>query len=61
MKCPLCTHMEALTIDRFLSMPAGMPGKRGPRSLAPVFGVDRRAISKHDRICLTDESEQSDS
>ncbi len=46
--------MDAKTIDRFLAMPAGTPGKRGPRSLAPVFGVDRRAISKHGRLCLTD-------
>ena len=31
------------------------PGKRGARSLAPVFGVDRRAIAEHDRSCLTSE------
>jgi hypothetical protein len=47
--------MDAKAIDRFLSLPAGTPGKRGPRSLAPVFGVDRRAIALHDRSCLTDE------
>jgi len=55
MPCMVCSHMERLTIDRFLSLPAGTPGKRGPRSLAPVFGVDRRAIAQHDTSCLTDE------
>ena len=51
----MCSHMEARTIDRFLSLPAGTPGKRGARSLAPVFGVDRRAIALHARTCFTDE------
>jgi hypothetical protein len=45
--------MDGKIIDRFLPMPAGMPGKCGPRSLAPVFGVDRRAIAPHDELCLT--------
>ncbi|MBA3635964.1 MAG: hypothetical protein H0W57_06040 [Rubrobacteraceae bacterium] len=54
MTCPVCSHMDAKTIDRFLSLPAGTPGKRGPRSLAPVFGVDRRAIAQHDTSCLAD-------
>ena len=53
--CPVCSHMDAKTIDRFLCMPTGMSGKRGPRSLSPVFGVDRRAIAKHNRLCLTNE------
>jgi hypothetical protein len=52
--CKVCTHMDSKTIDRFLSLPAGTPGKRGPRSLAPVFGVDRRVIAQHDAACLTD-------
>jgi hypothetical protein len=55
MSCMICAHMERLTIDRFLSLPPGTPGKRGPRSLAPVFGVDRRDIAQHDKSCLTDE------
>ena len=47
--------MEAKTIDRFLSLPAGTPGKRGPRSLAPVFGLDRRDIATHAKNCLVGE------
>jgi len=53
--CPICNHVEGWTIDRFLSLPAGTGGKRGARSLAPVFGVDRRDISAHEKHCLTDE------
>jgi hypothetical protein len=53
--CTVCSHMEAKTIDRFLSLPAGTPGKRGARSLAPVFGLDRRDIARHDRVCLVGE------
>jgi hypothetical protein len=52
--CKVCSHMDSKTIDRFLSLPAGTPGKRGPRSLAPVFGVDRRVIAQHEAACLTD-------
>jgi len=47
--------VEAKTIDRFLSLPAGTLGKRGARSLAPVFGLDRRTIALHEKSCLTDE------
>ena len=50
--CPACAHMDAKTIDRFLVLPAGTPGKRGPRSLAPVFGLDRRDIARHEKRCL---------
>jgi hypothetical protein len=53
--CRVCRHMEAKTIDRFLSLPAGTPGKRGPRSLAPVFGLDRRDIATHAKNCLVRE------
>lgn len=53
--CPVCSHLESYTIDRFLCMPVGTPGKRGARSLAPVFGLDRRDIAEHDGSCLTDE------
>ncbi len=47
--------MEAHIIDRFLVLPAGTPGKRGLRSLAPNFGLDRRDIAKHEKARLTDE------
>lgn len=53
--CRVCSHMEAKTMDRFLSLPAGSPGKRDPRSLAPVFGVDRCAIATHAKKCLVGE------
>jgi hypothetical protein len=56
--CRVCRHMEAKTIDRFLSLPAGTPGKRGPRSLAPVFGLDRRDLTRHERQCLVGERRQ---
>ncbi len=51
----MCAHQEAATIDRFLALPEGTPGKRGPRSLAPVFGLDRRTLSKHEQWCLVGE------
>ena len=51
----VCAHIEAQTIDRFLVLPAGTPGKRGPRSLAFVFGLDRPAIAKHEKACFTDD------
>ena len=50
--CPVCRHMDARTVDRFLVLPAGTPGKRGPRSLARDFGLGRRAIAAHERFCL---------
>ena len=53
--CPACGHMDAKTLDRFLVLPAGAPGKRGPRSLARDFGLDRRDLARHQRACLTDE------
>ena len=53
--CPACGHMDAKTLDRFLVLPAGAPGKRGPRSLAPVFGLDRRAVARHEKRCLVGE------
>src|SRR5215210_8725369 len=49
--CPACAHMDARTIDRFLVLPAGAPGKRGPRSLARDFGLDRRHIAAHEKFC----------
>jgi hypothetical protein len=52
MTCKVCSSMEAYTVDRFLVMPEGTPGKRGPRSLAPVFGLDRRDIATHAKNCL---------
>jgi hypothetical protein len=37
-------------------VPRGLlPSTWTERTLAPVFGVDRRAIARHDRSCLTDE------
>jgi hypothetical protein len=54
-RCKVCANMEAYTVDRFLVMPEGTPGKRGPRSLAPVLGLDRRDIARHERVCLTGE------
>jgi hypothetical protein len=59
-KCKVCTHMEGYTVDRFLIMPAGTPGKRGPRSLAPVFGLDRRDVARHERVCLVGERREKD-
>jgi hypothetical protein len=53
--CLVCRHMDVMTLDRFLSMPAGTPGKRGARSLAPVFGLDRRDIATHEKKCLVGE------
>ena len=50
---PACKHVDALTLDRLLLLPGkGSGGKRGPRSLAPVFGLHRRIIAKHARECL---------
>lgn len=53
--CPVCRHTDVRTLDRFLALPDGTPGKRGPRSLAPVFGLDRRAIARHEKRCLVGE------
>ena len=50
--CPACRHLDIRTVDRFLVLPAGTPGKRGPRSLSRDFGLDRRAIARHARECL---------
>lgn len=52
MACKVCEHMEGHIIDRFLALPPGTPGKRGPRSLARDFGLDRRDIARHERKCL---------
>ena len=51
-ECEVCQHMDVKTVDRFLVSSDGTPGKRGPRSLAPVFGLDRRAIARHEKRCL---------
>ena len=51
-ECPVCSHGESHIIDRFLKLPPGTPGKRGPRSLARPFGLDRRWIARHERLCL---------
>ena len=53
--CPACAHLDARTIDRFLALPAGTPGKRGARSLARDFGLDRRHIARHEKRCLVGE------
>ena len=54
--CPACAHMDATTLDRLLLMGGvGAGGKRGPRSLAPVFGLDRRVIARHAKQCLVGE------
>jgi hypothetical protein len=58
-KCKVCDYMEAYTVDRFLAMPPGTPGKRGPRSLSGVFGLDRRDIARHERVCLTCEKREA--
>jgi hypothetical protein len=50
--------MEAYTVDRFLCLPPGTPGKRGPRSLAAVFGLDRRDIATHEKKCLVGEKRE---
>ena len=48
--CPVCSSPEPYTIDKLLVL-----GKRGPRSLAPVFGIDRRDIARHEKRCLVGE------
>ena len=53
--CPACGHMDSKTLDRFLSLPPGTPGGRGPRSLSRDFGIDRRGLARHRKACLTDE------
>ena len=54
--CPACHHMDATTLDRLLLMDGiGAGGKRGPRSLAPVFGLDRRDVARHAKQCLVGE------
>jgi hypothetical protein len=50
--CPVCHHPEKRTIDRFLALPTGTPGKRGARSLAKPMGLDRRDIQAHEKRCL---------
>ena len=51
--CPACKHVDALTLDRLLLMDGkGAGGKRGPRSLARDFGLDRRDIARHAKECL---------
>jgi hypothetical protein len=46
--------MESYTVDRFLLLPPGTPGRRGPRSLAKPFGLDRRDIATHAKKCLAE-------
>jgi hypothetical protein len=43
----VCASQEPYTIDRLLVL-----GKRGPRSLAKPFGLDRRDIARHEKKCL---------
>ena len=53
---PACNHADAPTIDRMLLMDGvGKGARRGPRSLAPLFGLDRRDLARHEKACLTDE------
>jgi hypothetical protein len=49
----VCSSQEPYSIDRLLVL-----GGRGPRSLAPVFGLDRRDIARHERKCLTGQRRQ---
>ncbi len=54
--CAACAHMDATTLDRLLLMDGvGAGGKRGPRSLSPAFGLDRRDIARHANQCLVGE------
>ena len=53
--CVVCRQIEAHIIDRFLRLPEGTTGKRGPQSLAKPFGLDRRDIARHEKLCLTSE------
>jgi hypothetical protein len=53
--CVVCRTLDAVTVNRFLVMDPRTPGKRGPRSLAPVFGLDRRDIAIHAKKCLVGE------
>ena len=54
--CAACRHVDVTTLDRLLLMDGvGAGGKRGPRSLAPVFGLDRRDIARHAKRCLVGE------
>ena len=54
-RCKVWGSVDAVTVNRFLVMPPGTPDKRGPRSLSPVFGVDRRDIAVHAKKCLVGE------
>ncbi len=44
--CPVCRGVEPRTVDRLLLL------GRGPRFIAPRFGVDRKAVAKHRDLCL---------
>lgn len=59
MACKVCEHGERRTIDKFLLLPKGTPGKRGPRSLARPFGLDRRWIAKHELVCLRGKDDEN--
>jgi hypothetical protein len=55
MACKVCRHMDSAALDKFLVLPSDYPGKRGPRSLAPTFGLDRRDLRRHAKQCLVGE------
>jgi hypothetical protein len=44
---------------RFLALPAGTPGRRGARSLARAFGLDRKQIQAHEKRCLGGEEQRA--
>ena len=58
--CVVCRHPETRTIDRFLRLAEGTPGKRGSRSLATKAGLSRRDIAHHARVCLAELEDEPD-
>lgn len=48
-RCPVCSGPEPWIVDKLLLL------GRGPRFVAPRFGVDRRAVARHRDACLVGE------
>jgi hypothetical protein len=44
--CPVCRSMESTTFNRLLAL------GRGPRFIAPRFGLHRVEVRRHQRECF---------